>query len=187
MPRHSTYKAATPPYWLGLLCIIPLVGAFVGLGLLLYGIFKYRNKKLVIIGIAGIVWSIVIYSSLFYAMKHTTVFKQGFSKLSQQQLNTLVKELEFYKSQHGQYPDSLPQLLIDNANVSIADPIQLNQQKTSTHFYYEKKGNKYLLFSVGNDGKPNTSDDIQPSLTLQDSGSVGLITVDSITPMLNQE
>jgi hypothetical protein len=53
-------KTQRPPYWLGLLCLIPLVGAFVGLGLLLYGIIKYKDKWLVMIGAFGIAWTIFI-------------------------------------------------------------------------------------------------------------------------------
>jgi hypothetical protein len=32
------------PYLLGFLCLIPLVGAFVGLDLLLYGLIRYKDK-----------------------------------------------------------------------------------------------------------------------------------------------
>ncbi len=92
-----------PPYLLGLLCLIPLVGAFVGLGLLLYGLLKYKDKWLSIIGAAGILWTIIIYSTLFYAGKNATVFKKGFEDISQMQLNSLVKNIEYYKLTHGQY------------------------------------------------------------------------------------
>ena len=70
-----------PPYLLGLLCIIPLIGAFVGLGLLLYGILKYKDKWLSIIGGAGILWTIVVYSTLSYAGKHNPVFTKGFEDI----------------------------------------------------------------------------------------------------------
>jgi hypothetical protein len=65
-----------PPYLLGLLCLIPLVGAFVGLGLLLYGLLKYKDKWLSIIGAAGILWTILIYSTLFYAGKHASISRK---------------------------------------------------------------------------------------------------------------
>src|ERR1700712_1587622 len=103
-----------PPYLLGLLCLIPLVGAFVGLGLLLYGLLKYKDKWLSIIGATGILWTILIYSTLFYAGTHASVFKKGFEDISQMQLTSLVKNVEFYKLAHGQYPDNLKQLLDDD-------------------------------------------------------------------------
>ena len=96
-----------PPYLLGLLCLIPLVGAFVGLGLLLYGLLKYKDKWLSIIGAAGILWTIIVYSTLFYAGTHASIFKKGFEDISQMQLNSLIKNIEYHKLTHGQYPDSL--------------------------------------------------------------------------------
>ena len=81
---------------MGLLCLIPLVGAFVGLRLLLYGLIKYKDKWLSIIGAAGIIWTIVIYSTLFYAGTHASVFKKGFEDIAQMQLNSLVKNIEYY-------------------------------------------------------------------------------------------
>src|SRR5882762_4979457 len=104
MENTTSVQKSKPPYLLGLLCLIPLVGAFVGLGLLLYGVIKYKDKWLSIIGAFGIVFTVVVYSLLFYETKHATIFKQGFQDISQMQLNSLVKYVEFYKLQHGQYP-----------------------------------------------------------------------------------
>jgi hypothetical protein len=168
----KTYK---PPYLLGLLCLIPLIGAFVGLGLLLYGLLKYKDKWLSIIGAAGIVWTIIVYSTLFYAGIHASIFKKGFEDISQMQLNSLIKNIEFYKLEHGQYPDSLKQLLNDDKLAPIYDPVQGLQTKPNTYFDYEKVGDKYLLFSSGLDGIPNTKDDLFPQLTITDSNKIGLI------------
>src|SRR3569833_2094484 len=122
--QKETVRQFKPPYLLGLLCLIPLIGAFVGLGLLLYGLIKYKDKWLSIIGAAGILFTVFVYGSLFYAMKHSPLFKQGFTQISQMQLNSLPKDIEFYKLLHGQYPDSLPQLLEDDKLASINDPIK---------------------------------------------------------------
>lgn len=118
-----------PPYLLGLLCLIPLVGAFVGLGLLLYGLIKYKDKLLTMIGAFGILFTVGIYSFLFYYMKNGDLSKKGFSDISQMQLNSLVKNIEFYKIQHGQYPDNLLQLLTDDKLAPINDAIQSVQQR----------------------------------------------------------
>src|SRR6478736_8243400 len=126
-----------PPYLLGLLCLIPLVGAFVGLGLLLYGILKYKDKWLSIIGAAGILWTILVYSALFYAGTHASVFKEGFVKISQMQLNSLVKDIEFYKLSHGEYPDSLKQILEDDEFVSINDAAQGMNSKGISYYNYQ--------------------------------------------------
>jgi hypothetical protein len=168
-------KRDKPPYLLGLLCLIPLIGAFVGLGLLLYGLLKYKDKWLSIIGAAGILWTIVAYSTLFYAGTHASVFKKGFEDISQMQLNSLVKNVEFYKMTHGQYPDSLKQLLDDDKLAPINDVAQGMNTKENPYYNYEKIGDKYLLFSSGQDGIPNTKDDLFPQVTNTDSSKIGLI------------
>lgn len=164
-----------PPYLLGLLCLIPLVGAFVGLGLLLYGLIKYKDKWLSIIGAAGIVFTVLVYGSLFYAMKNASIFKKGFADISQIQLNSLTKNIEFYKLQHGQYPDSLQQLLDDDKLAPITDAIQLNQRRENSNYNYQRIGDKYMLFSAGQDGIPNTQDDLFPQVAVSDSSKIGLI------------
>lgn len=164
-----------PPYLLGLLCLIPLVGAFVGLGLLLYGLIKYKDKWLSIIGTAGILWTIIFYSALFYAGTHASIFKKGFIELSQMQLNALVKNIEFYKLQHGQYPESLKQLLSDDKLAPINDVATGMTIKGNSYYNYQKIGDRYLLFSSGQDRIPNTKDDLFPQVTITDSSKVGLI------------
>jgi hypothetical protein len=176
MNPTTVQRKSKPPYLLGLLCLIPLVGAFVGLGLLLYGLLKYRDKWLSIIGASGIVWTIIVYSSLFYAGKHASIFKKGFEDISQMQLNSLVKDIEFYKLAHGQYPDSLKQLLQDDKLAPINDDVQGMNTKENSYYNYQKIGDKYLLFSSGQDGIPNTKDDLFPQVTVTDSSKIGLIT-----------
>ncbi len=164
-----------PPYLLGLICLIPLVGAFVGLGLLLYGLLKYKDKWLSIIGAAGILWTILVYSTLFYAGSHVSVFKKGFEDMSQLQLNSLVKNIEFYKLEHGLYPDSLKQLLSDDKLAPINDAAQGISRKVNSYYNYKKVGDKYFLFSSGQDGVPNTKDDLFPQIRITDSTKIGLI------------
>jgi hypothetical protein len=173
--EKAPYRNSKPPYLLGLLCFIPLVGAFVGLGLLLYGLIRYKDKWLCIIGASGIAFTVIVYSSLFYATKHSGVIKDLFVELSQTQMNSLVKNIEFYKLQHGQYPDSLKQLEKDDKLAPTADPIQLNQQRKNANFNYERVGDKYILFSSGEDGIPNTKDDFFPQIQISDSSKIGLI------------
>jgi type II secretion system (T2SS) protein G len=175
MENATAAQKSKPPYLLGLICIIPLVGAFVGLGLLLYGLLKYKDKWLSIIGAAGILWTVLVYSSLFYAGTHASVFKKGFEDISQMQLNSLVKNIEFYKLSHGQYPDSLQQLLNDDKLAPINDAAQGMSTKENSYYNYEKIGDKYSLFSSGQDGIPNTKDDLFPQITITDSSKIGLI------------
>lgn len=175
MDNKSILVKSKPPYLLGLLCLIPLVGAFVGLGLLLYGLLKYKDKWLSIIGAAGILWTILVYSSLFYAAKNLNVFKKGFEGISQMQLNSLVKNIEFYKLSHGQYPDRLEQLKEDDKLVPIYDAAQGMNKKENLYYNYERVGEKYVLYSSGQDGIPNTKDDLFPQLTITDRSKIGLL------------
>ena len=151
-----------PPYLLGLLGFIPLVGFFVGVALILYGIIKYKNRKLVLIGIACVAFTILAYSTLFYIGFISDFGKKGWEKHAQIQLNSLVKEIEFYKSQNGKYPDSLKQLENQNQMIFLNDP---TQSKIGVHYYnYKNLGEKYQLFSSGSDQIPNSNDDIFPDV-----------------------
>jgi hypothetical protein len=173
--ENSIQQKSKPPYLLGLICLIPLVGAFVGLGLLLYGLLKYKDKWLSIIGAAGILWTILFYSTFFYAGTHASIFKKGFKDISQLQLNSLVKNIEFYKLEHGLYPDSLKELLNDDKLAPINDAVQGMSSKENSYYNYKKVGDKYFLFSSGLDGVPNTQDDLFPQVRIIDSTKIGLI------------
>ena len=168
-------KKQRPPYWLGLLCLIPLIGAFVGLGLLLYGLIKYKDKWLIAIGAFGILFTIGIYGSMFYYMKHGELVKKGFRDISQMQLNSLIKDIEFFKLQRGVYPDILERVRENNALAPIDDPIQSVQQRDNTLYNYQKIGDKYTLFSSGQDGIPNTPDDLYPEILITDSSRIGFV------------
>ncbi len=173
--KASSYNSSKkPPYLLGLICIIPLIGAFVGLVFIILGITRFKDKWFTLIGVAGIAFTVIIYSTLFYTSKHSSVFKNGFRKLSQMELNNLVKDIEFYKMQNGQYPDRLQQLTKENSHVFIYDPIQSNQGQTDNLFKYQKLDNQYSLFSAGVDGIPNTNDDLYPQVSEKLVGKIGL-------------
>jgi hypothetical protein len=154
--------------WLGL---IPLIGAFVGVGLVALGVFKYKDKKLVLIGVGGILFSVILYGGLFLFMFSDTARKQLVTFVPQR-LNTLVKELEFYKLQKGEYPDSLDQLLFTNRVSHITDPVSINGPGPQKKYNYRKVGDRYLLFSSGFDKTIGTADDIYPTI---DSTGCGFI------------
>lgn len=174
--RRRTYQPATengkdtqvqpkadPPYWIGLLGLIPLIGFFVGLALLLYSIFKYRNTKLLVIGVACMLFTVCVYYSL-YRFSQSEMALQTVDSIAQEELNALVAHVEFYKLENGVYPDSLPQLSGSGRFVPIYDHSQLARYDKTVPFNYENLGDKYLLFSSGPDGIPHTGDDIFPQL-----------------------
>ena len=150
--------------WLGL---IPLVGGVVGIGLIILGTFKYRDRKLIIIGVADLFFTVAIYSSMIYYFSYSDAGGKSFVQTSQMFLNGVVKELEFYKLKNGFYPDSLEQLPTNQDIFSIYDPILSRRPGTKeTKFNYKKTGDTYILFSSGLDRIPNTKDDIYPTETL---------------------
>ena len=79
------------------------------------------------------------------------------------QLTDVARELEFYKLENGDYPDSLPQLMKENHPVFIVDITQFNF-KNMPYYQYKHLGDHYTLFSVGKDGIANTKDDIYPHI-----------------------
>jgi hypothetical protein len=163
-------------YWWGLLGLIPLLGAIVGVVLLLLGIFRYKDKILVFIGTACILFTVGIYSFLFYEMKNSPDVANSFAQISQMQVNGLIKDIEFYKIQHGQYPDKLEDLQENDKLVSIVDPILLsNSTSGNLNYRYEKIGSRYKLYSVGIDRMDNTTDDIFPTLSNSDTTKIGFI------------
>ncbi len=88
-----------------------------------------------------------------------------------------MKEIEIYKIENEEYPDSLQQLLFQNIHTQIKDPISQHLfSKKFTYFYYRKiDTNHYTLFSAGFDQIPNTLDDIYPDLSWQELKKFGLV------------
>jgi Type II secretion system (T2SS), protein G len=165
-----------PIYLIGILCFIPLIGFFAGLVLLILGLAHYKDRVFVVMGVIGMLFTIAIYSSLFYFTFNSGIVADGFASIAQSEVNDLVKNIEFYKLQNGAYPDSLQQLDTKDSFTNIYDPLPAFEAgKKAVPFQYERKGPKYLLFSVGKDGKPNTADDIYPTLTNADTSKLGFM------------
>jgi hypothetical protein len=154
--------------WLGL---IPLVGGFVGLGLISLGLFKYKDKKLVLIGVAALSFTVIIYGTLFWYINSDSARKQWSSTIPGQ-LNSLVKNIEFYKLQNGEYPDSLEQLLENDKTLLIYDPVSARAFGDQKKYNYYKFNDHYTLFSSGIDMIEKTGDDIFPNI---DTSKTGLI------------
>jgi len=170
------------------LSFIPLIGVFIGLIVILFGaIGMYKNKILIIIGSSGILFSIILYSSIFYfGFKHRGgTFDDLTVQMAESQLTDIVKELEYYKIQHNIYPDSLNYLVTKNSFVFIYDPIlqKIDMKNKNPLYYYQVCDSGYYLFSVGFDGKPFTNDDILPKISCEAATKIGILqfTIDSVS------
>jgi len=162
--------------WWGLVGFVPNFGVIAGLILIFKGIFQFRDRWLVVIGGADILFTVVFWFAITRWEMNSGAFTDLWTKMSQDQLNSLFRDIEFYKFQHGVYPDSLPQVAGLHGNVWINDPFQNHRgEKRALNYFYEKVGNKYWLFSVGPDHQPFTKDDIFPQLEPADTAKFGLL------------
>ena len=168
---HRSNKSIKPRYLIGILCLIPLVGALIGFGMIMFGIFQYRDKWVVFIGAIGILVTVYFIKSNDLHSKSSI---KNFAAGDKYELNDLVKQIEFYKLQNGVYPDSLKQIDVKGEMVIINDPILSLSECKNTLFNYHRIGKKYTLFSSGIDTIPNSADDIYPSLKI-DTSKIGLI------------
>ncbi|MDI3320309.1 hypothetical protein [Pinibacter soli] len=107
MLNETTRPKPGALYVLGILCLVPILGFIAGIVFFILGIVYYKDKWFSLMGVFGILWTIALYVILFYVAFFSSIGKQGFAGLSQQNLNGLVSEIEFYKTQHGSYPDKL--------------------------------------------------------------------------------
>ncbi|MDB5146657.1 MAG: hypothetical protein JWQ57_677 [Mucilaginibacter sp.] len=108
-----------PPYWMGFLCIIPIVGAITGVVLIVNGFSKYKNKWLIMMGAGGIAFTFLFYHFMFFTESSRKLWVPN----AQMELNSLIKSVEFYKLQHGSYPDSIGQIVKDDKMAFVDDLI----------------------------------------------------------------
>ncbi len=159
---------------------IPLIGVPFGVAAIIWGLIR-RAWVLVGLGTGGILFSVVLYSSLFYFgfYQRGGVYDKMREQLAVTMLNSTVKDIEFYKLQHGHYPAALSELSTKDINKpSFAiDPTAMQRPGTRIgYFFYElgPGGSSYFLRSVGADGIPFTADDILPTLSEDERKNTGL-------------
>ena len=162
-------KSGSHLYNLGWLGLFPIIGAFIGIRLIYLGISKYKDKKLIKIGILAFSITVLFYIGQWLIGSYTYYGGYAWVDLSNWELNELVTKIESYKLRTGSYPDSLNQLLIFDSTIHITDPIITRDPRLKNKKYnYKNYQNSYVLFSSGLDQIPNTKDDIYPINLLQD-------------------
>ena len=177
---HSPKPLGCLPYAIGGASFIPVFGVVFGIIAIIWGIAR-RAWQLIILGACGILFTLVVYGALFYFgwYQRGGVYDDLRAKLAVPMLNDAVKEIEFYKLQHGHYPASLNEL--DSKDKmqfpKTFDPtiVDLNP-KRDRHFFYQldSSGSFYFLRSVGLDGIPFTADDIVPTIPEDERKKTGL-------------
>ena len=151
-----------------------------GVVAIIWGIVR-RTWQLVALGASGILFTIVIYGALFYFgfFHRGGMFDELRSQLAVTMLNDCVKEIEFYKIQHGHYPASLSELDPKDKTqfAKCFDPTILDlNPKRDRHFFYQvdPSGSFYFLRSVGRDSAPFTANDIVPTIPEEERAKTGL-------------
>ncbi len=179
-------KLGLLPYVLGFSSFIPGYGVPLGIIAIVWGISKKKQggNRIVILGICGIVFTIIVFSTMFYIgfVQKGGFFNNAKIQASQMMLNELVKNIEYYKIQNGKYPEKLENLTEGKEERKILyfyDPISsdFGGKKPKT-FYYEliDNGRHYYLLSSGLDGMPFTEDDLYPSLSEEEIKRIGYTT-----------
>jgi hypothetical protein len=158
-----------PNYKQGYFCLIPIIGFFLGIMFVILGIFKFKDKWLIMIGLFGILFTPLLYDALFPELWNAGVRDEKNIEFVKGNMNNLIKDIEFYKIQHGVYPKSL-----DKIDHPLINDLFQSDKKGSTPYNYRVIGDKYILFSSGVDRLPNTVDDIYPDIATDES-KIGLI------------
>ncbi|MHB9020183.1 MAG: type II secretion system protein GspG [Minisyncoccota bacterium] len=172
-------------YVLGGLSYIPLIGIVFGVISIVIGAIKYNKggKGLFYIGIGGILFSVIMYGSLFYFgfIKKGGIYDDLRLRMAKSNLTSLVESIEYYNLQNGKYPESLDILaksMPKEKPVFIYDPTKINilDNTNNTTFYCQivEEGKAYYLLGVGSDNKPFTADDILPEIDMTKGKNIGL-------------
>ena len=108
-------KIHTAAYVLAAISFIPLIGLLFGIAALVLSILGWRKrgaKIVALIASLGMLCTIVLYGALFYFgfVQRGGVYDELRQQLAVNTLSTLVSEIEFYRLQHGAYPELLEQL-----------------------------------------------------------------------------
>ena len=171
------------PYVIGGVSFIPGIGIIFGIVAIIWGLVtkKLGGKKLAIIGVCGIGFSVILFGSLFYFgfVQRGGVYDDLRAQLSKSTITSLVQAIEFYKVQNGQYPESLEVLrksLAENSIVLVFDPTHVQIGGEPRYYHYELKDEShYYLLGVGPDEKPYTSDDVLPNVEVRKDSRIGLL------------
>jgi hypothetical protein len=164
--KSKNTKAPTILIVFSAFSFIPLIGLFFGGISIIISLFNFKRfKSLFIIGLSGILFTIIIYSTLYYFgfKKRGGVYDELRTSMNITLLKEINREIDIYKLRHGTYPTDLYKIdTKENLILTIKDPIveMIDNYKGDSLFHYQVKLDTFELFSVGLDGIPYTDDDI---------------------------
>ncbi len=153
-------------YVIGGMSFIPLIGVLFGVIAIIWGL-KTKNSTLKYVGSAGILFTVILYSSISYFgfVQEDGIYDELRAKMAKTQLTNVVQAIEFYKVQNGVYPETLEILQKsqpENSTVFFNDATQVNIDEVKLYYYKVIDEHSYHIRSYGRDGLINTEDDILP-------------------------
>ena len=165
----SREKITTSDYAICFLSFIPLIGVILGIISIILG-FSKKSRLLIIVGFLGITSTVVLYGSLFYWGFKSENSYDNWNVFTENNLNKTFIYIEFYKTQNGEYPDSLG--CLRQYDVFL----QLTDTPNFIDFHYQKSSDStYSLLGVGKDKNVFTDDDLYPTLAENSLKQNGLI------------
>jgi hypothetical protein len=170
-PATTPAKSATPIYVLAGMSYIPLFGIILGAAGLTWGLLSSRPRAIRagLIAGGGFLLNIVGIGVLtaFLATDEGSIYDQARELAAQQDLLTLVREIEEYRDANDEYPASLTALQKRPAMLRTINIYDRTAGVLTPRVYvYERArdGSSYDLYSRGVDGEAGTPDDIRPAL-----------------------
>ncbi|HEY5038815.1 MAG TPA: DUF255 domain-containing protein [bacterium] len=166
-------------YLIGFLSLVPFVGVMAALISIILGLIKIRQGgwKLFLLAFLGMGVTGGAGYYYYYEMFVTRegIMGQAWEKITVDGLTQTVKNIEFYKMEHGQYPKALTDLPSDaKKNIYDMEAMHGNLHDLKLFLYdVQLDGQTYYLFSRGPDGEAFTADDLFPRLDPEASSKFG--------------
>lgn len=144
----------------GGLSFIPLIGVLFGIIAIVFGATK-KTKGQIFLGIAGILFSVILYGGLFYfgLIAKTGPWANLRIQLTSQIINTDAGQISLYKNEHG----TLPTKLSDLGTPSPTNLFYIEDPWGTEILYTPKNNGAFELRSAGPDKIMNTNDDVSQS------------------------
>ena len=183
MNTEEKKKHGVGAFVLAGLSFIPLIGIFSGIICIVIAVVgkKSNSKLLGGLGFAGIIFSVVLYGTLFYKAFNDNEFSKGFEVHAVSAMTSIVRQIEYYKLQHGAYPESMAALrenLKEDEMVfsfDMSGPLNIGGQQRDFYYKVLNNGENYLLFGIGQDAEPFTQDDIFPIIDPKKDKNIGWV------------
>jgi hypothetical protein len=153
LPKQESSAAG---WCLGGLSFIPLIGVPFGIITIIIGIVK-KNKGQIFLGIGGIIWTIVLYSALFYFgfVANFGPYADLKIGLTSQIINSDAGYISLYEQKYNKFPEKITDVIPSDTNMfSLTDP-------WFTPLLFKPINDKsFEIRSAGPDKIINTDDDI---------------------------